>query len=285
VIAAPRAPVIPCPPIGTVREVPLRRVALAALLAACAPDLDPVASWVEPMDGATGWAGAEPLIVNTPALDVPPDYEIRPLLRVIDLADGGYVDGTTTSTHSGITFEPAEAWLPGRRYAWTLDVPESLPHAPEFGIPEGLAGTAVFDTDPALEVLDGAQHDDSRLCVVLSAKAESESVEVEWTLDDFGPPVPDTLTVLPAEEWADDLLAWGLEPAVDVGCLSLVFVSPGDRFRFWVGDSGPYLVELSELTLGELVAARCRFAEPADEQAEDGEATDTSYVTDDEEAP
>jgi len=247
----------------------LRRVALAALLVACAPDPGPAASWVEPMDGATGWLDAAPLRVVTPTLDVPPDYELEPSLRVVDLADGGYVAGTFAAEADGASFTPDEPWQPNRRYAWTLDVPSSLPHGPEWSVPEVLPGTAVFDTDPAIEVLGASTDDGGRVCVVLSAMAPAETVDVEWTLNDMGPPVPDTLTVLPVDEWAGEMLEWGLHPAIDVACLSLVFVSPGDRFRFWVGDSGPYLAEISEEPLGELVAARYRFATPDDDDEGD----------------
>lgn len=195
---------------------------LASALLACDPVSDDTA-FVEPFDGATSVGLESRIEVHVPDLDVPEGQAVsEEVLRVVDLADGGLVQGQRVVEGTTVVFEPTGGWAPDADYGWALiDAPDQA-RQPVLEIPDFLLGEAVFSTrsDPWLldAVLDGGQ-----LCLLFSEAPGTQRLEVqldggdvvasEWTamfLADPGGGPDGTAACLVDVEGAevDDVVRW-----------------------------------------------------------------------------
>lgn len=225
-------------------------IGLTGLTGGCTPgDVDPGLAYLSPLDGQTGWDPAVPLVVVAEDMDIPPDYPLPPLIRVTDLARGGFVAGRTERLQGSLRFTPDEPFAPDARYGWVVDVPEPVAHGPTLAFPEQLQEPAVFATADTLEVLDGTLVEvpdgDPLACLVLSRKTDQADQE-PWTLEVDGETVEAIGTLADPAEWAVNLEFPQGDPGVDVICFEGLqgsdpegtpFVEPGDRVRLYWGDS------------------------------------------------
>ena len=235
---------------------PLLCLALVAPLAmgACS-DEDPGARFISPLDGQTGWGVDVPLVVQSQDMDLPDDYALPELLRVIDLDQGGIIEGTTVREQDFLTFTPSTSWPANRRFAWVVDVPAPVPHGPELTFPPELDEPAVFDTSSRIDVLGGSVDDDDRACVVLSRMLDGEDAGT-WRVTSGDTDIAGVVGYLvPRSEWGPDLDFPTGDPGVDVLCFDFggsdpdptepAPVNPSDQVRlYWNGDQS-WLITLS----------------------------------------
>lgn len=230
--------------------------ALAPLIilaaAACSSDEDVATRFISPLDGQTGWSVDGPLVARYDALNVPPDYPMPEVMRVVDLEDGGLVPGKTTMGDGFLSFTPDESWSAGR-FAWVVDMPEAVPHGPSLEFPDILEEPSVFDTTPRLDVLAGSIDAEGNTCVVLSRVTDSAD-DGTWTLSE-GDVTWDGVVgyLVPRSEWGPDLTFIEGDAGVDVLCFTfeggptdVPDLASGDEIRLTWGDDGPWLIELSE---------------------------------------
>jgi len=230
---------------------------VALSLAGCAgDDVAQERTWIAPLDGQSGIPLDMQLMVRTGELDLPPDYPIPNLIRVVDLRDGGEVPGRVEVGPERIRFIPDEGWVGDRRFAWTVDPVNPVPHGPELVFPEHLAGTAVFDTSSSLSVLGAALDDEGRACLVFSRRLTADD-DAEVNIDADGVPVDEVvLEYLPEEAWSPWVLAPD-DPGLDVICLTTPETfEPGTVIRVWWGEPEvPWRAELQGIGVDELVVA------------------------------
>jgi hypothetical protein len=227
---------------------------IAGFLAVGCDDSGDLGSFITPLDGQTGVALDAVLEVSAPTLRVPPDYPLPELIRVVDLAEGGFVPGDVVDDGDVLSFLPHTSWMVDRRYVWTVDIPEGVPHGPELHIAGQLSGSAVFDTSQAVAVLAAGTDDEDRACLVLSRHADSGIVEgARVTADDVE--IADlSIELQGPESWLDELWVPGLQPEVDLACLlTEEAIPPGTRLRVWWAESGPWVADVEDVSPAELV--------------------------------
>lgn len=225
-------------------------VALSGV-AACTEDEHDASQYIVPADGQSAVSADEPLRVRLSGLVLADDG--RDLIRVVDLSADGFVAGSLSSDDGVFAFTPDHPWRRGRRYAWTVDVPESLPHGPQYATYEDLAEPAVFDTSDALYALAGARHE-GETCVVLSralGSREAESLRIEVD----GRPVDDVvLSVLSEDVWRPQLNGADDRPALGVACADLGDI---DALRI-SDDENTALIEVSDASIVDIINALYR---------------------------
>lgn len=224
-------------------------MSLLLIVAGCTPAPVAPTAWIAPLDGRTALAPDAELRLHAPALHLPPDYPLGDFLRVVDLADGGFVPGEVVPEGDQVRFVPAEPW--DGRYVWTVDQPAAVPHGPELPLPSDLLGSAVFDTSGHVELL--AATADDGLCLVLSRALDEPPSPVRITLDDVDLVEP-VLALLDRDAWMD-ALPEGLRPEVDLACVEGETAEPGARLRVWFGEEGPFTAEVEDLAPADLVLA------------------------------
>lgn len=232
-----------------------RALPLSLLIAAgCQPDPEPGPHWIAPMDGQTRVSESAALVVHVGGLQLPSDYPLpEDFIRVVDLGTGGFVPGALSISDEEIRFEPRNGWEPGARYAWSVGDIEALDRAPELGIPGPLYGEAVFDTGPALEVLELAL-DQDQLCAVLSHVVDDvDPAGIVLTIDDE--PVPVSTVHLHGEQ---DFVSASVEEGVSVACFPGPTDLIGRTVRIWWGQSGPFGAQISERPVHEALLLRRR---------------------------
>lgn len=174
--------------------------------------------YLSPLDGQTAWDPEQPLVVLAEDKAIPPDYPLPDIIRVVDLQTGGIVPGLIEQGPDFLRFTPSSPFRSGRRYAWTVDVPDPLPHGPDLFLPEPLREPAVFDTSDRIDALAVTREDDRRLCVVLSRMVRGTD-EGAWSINVSGLAIPVTvLRLLPQGAWAAELEFPIGDPGVDVVC-------------------------------------------------------------------
>ena len=162
----------------------LTRVLASSLLLVPLVACEELPGMIAPFDGRTDVGANDPLVVQGGANHIPPDYPPGNVITVVDLQDGGFIDGDAVTDGPDVLFYPAEGWAEARRFAWTFMDPDHVPHGPEMPVAEGLAGTAVFSTEDAPEVL-AVEEDDGRPCLVLSQPvADVDALELRVKVDD-----------------------------------------------------------------------------------------------------
>jgi len=241
-------------------------VGIALLASACGGDSDiDYDEYISPMDGQTGWNPETALVVVAEGMDIPPDYPLPDLIRVLDLDFGGFVPGRTERFEDSLRWTPLEP-LPtdcdpqdaedlGCRFGWVVDVPEPVPHGPELSFPDILEEPAVFDTSTRIDVLGGSIDAEGQACLVMSRKLTAGDTET-WTLEIDGEELTDVVGSLadPAD-WAAGLELPEGDDGVDVLCFEGLdgsnpddppFVEPGDRVRLTWGQQGPWVVEMDD---------------------------------------
>lgn len=186
---------------------------------------------IAPFDGRSDVNANEPLRVQGGANQIPPDYPAGNVITVVDLQDGGFIDGRALTDGADVLFYPTDSWPSDRRFAWSFMDPDHVPHGPEMPVDEGLAGTAVFSTANAPEVL-AVEEDDGRPCLVLSQPIEdAEALDLRVSVDDVE--VDASVRSLDS--------AWDPYDGGAVAlCLDGVAVAPGQSVRAWVDERGPW---------------------------------------------
>jgi hypothetical protein len=248
---------IPCYParrsLGAASSMRSRSLWIAAFLAGCDdPTLNPQDSFVSPLAGQTGVPSDMELLVRGGAVEIPPDYAVGDVIRVVDLEDGGFVAGQVLMEGWDLRFVPEEPWADGRRYAWTVDPAGHVPHGPELPIPANLVGTSAFGTSEAIDLLGSTLDDDQRACLVASHPLE-EAGEVRITANDVE--VEDvTLEELREIEWVPGFARDPSDPYVQVWCVnSATPIAAGAVLRVWWGEQGPWSLTVREIPVEDLV--------------------------------
>lgn len=254
------------------RSIPaLGVLALAVLAVGCGNnDLAFQESYISPLDGQTGWSVDAPLQTLAPEMDIPPDYALPELIRVLDLDLGGFVPGTTVRTVDTLTFTPDEPFAEDRRYSWVVDVPTPVPHGPQLTFPSALEEPAIFDTRPRIDVLGGSVDSTGQTCLVLSRLITADDAG-SWSIEVNGTLVDGLVGYrLDREVWSTGFDFPDDDPGPDVYCFTpsetelagLPALQEGDRLRvFWTGQ-GEWLVD--GLDAGEIrtTIVRLRRGDP-----------------------
>ena len=257
------------------------RLALAAgvlALAACNADDVDYEEYISPLDGQTGWNPETALVVVAEGMDIPPDYPLPELIRVLDLDFGGFVPGRTEKLDGSLRWTPDDPLKTdcdpsdpddlGCRFGWVVDVPEPVPHGPELHFPDILEEPAVFDTSSRIDVLGGSLDAEGRPCLVLSRKVTAEDTG-SWSVEIDGQLVEDVIgSLLDPADWASGLELPAGDDGVDVICFEQFLGTPddpplvqgGDRVRLTWGDQGPWVVEIEDGAILDTVQ-RLRRAE------------------------
>lgn len=229
-----------------------RSALLLILLAGCAGDEAIFPAYIAPVDGQTAVPRDLSLRVQTgPIHELPPAYEVPDLIRVVDLTDGGYVPGRVDVDTDSVRFTPRVRWRSGHRYVWTFDPAKAVPHGPEFGFPDTLEGSAVFDvTADRLDLLDATLDAAGRTCLVFSRRL---------TADDDGP-----FAVYADGDLQEGTLrellpvdtTYALEPldaGIDTVCLTTPEPLLGDtELTIEWGQHGPWRVTLRDTDLTQI---------------------------------
>lgn len=214
-------------------------------------------SYALPLDGQSGIRDALDLIVVSPGLEIPPGYPQAQAIRVVDLTTGGFVAGETRWEDGFIRFSPTNPWTNNRRFSWTIDIPEPIPHGPEYDVPQALNITSVFDTSEDLAMLAGTVEPSGRACIVLSRPlGPNDGAEPVVTINDV-PLERASFDILPDSEREDDVsIRSEADDGIEVLCLEdSSGVGAGAAFRLWWGESGPWLVDLYSYSVPELLIA------------------------------
>ncbi|MCB9688456.1 MAG: hypothetical protein H6735_25695 [Alphaproteobacteria bacterium] len=153
-------------------------------LVACVPEVEGNA-FVEPFDGATSVTVDTPLRVHLPALRLPEGQPVSPeSLQVVDLDEGGFVEGERVVEGTTVLFEPTDGWRADTDYGWALiDAPDQA-RQPVLVLPEGLAGEALFSTRPGPRLLDAVLDGDD-LCLVFSEEQPARILDLDIGGEDF----------------------------------------------------------------------------------------------------
>lgn len=231
---------------------------LLLALAACADDPIERDVFASPADGQSAFATDGVLTVSAPLLAVPGDYPTPQAIRVVDLATDGFVDGTAVTNEGILTFTPDRPWRSDARYAWTVDVPDSLPHGPQFEGDARVEGAAVFDTSDSLMALTAGRLND-QLCVVLSRTATNQELS-EFTLDlDDVPSETAVFGTLDPSEWQPSFAEMvGDSPGLGVVCAD---ADEAAFARLYTSEDDSSLVEISTDSPAQLVEALYRRAQ------------------------
>lgn len=222
-------------------------IAIACLLSACnGPAGRQADGFIGPMDGQTHVAKDQALLVSTGGLDLPEKYAIpQSFIRVVNLADGGFVAGDVVREGDDILFLPTKAWKANTRYAWSTNQIPALPRSPEYQFPKALIGEAVFDTSSGMDVLDmmldDTRDDLEQPCALLSRAIVAPNALVVLTVN--GELLEDVnYDIYDEEEWGEAFDA-DYAPSVSVVCFD-VDVSAGDSLRLWWNESGPWVATM-----------------------------------------
>lgn len=229
-------------------------VAAAGLLAACNRMESTEEAFVSPLAGQTGVPLEMDLLVKGGAVEIPPDYPMGEVIRVVDLVDGGFVPGTLTMDGLDLRFAADDGWAEDRRYAWTVDPAAHVPHGPELPIPAHLVGTSAFGTGEGLDLLGSTLDLDGRACVVASRPTdEADPDDLRVTVNDVA--LDDAALIkLDPTEWTPGFALDEVDPYVDVWCLETATpLEAGGALRVWWGDSGPWRMEIRDVPVGDLV--------------------------------
>jgi hypothetical protein len=203
--------------------------AFLPLLAGCpvADALPEGARYLSPLDGQSGWAADSPLTAYAEDLDIPADYPLPDLIRVVDLETGGVIAGDVERGSAWLRFTPQRPFRAGARYAWAVDVPPPVPHGPSLTLPEALRTPAVFDISERIDVLAVTREEDRRLCLVLSRVITEADLIGAWSLNTDGQAIAATAaTVVARASWASAFERPEHDPLVDVLCFAAPAAPP-----------------------------------------------------------
>ncbi|MFT6157977.1 MAG: hypothetical protein ACJAZO_003116 [Myxococcota bacterium] len=230
---------------------------LFVALMACTSEPPTGAVFASPADGQSAFDRDGTLVVSAPLLALPQDYPTPQAIRVVDLSTDGFVDGSVTTAGGLLTFTPSDSWRRNARYAWTVDVPNSLPHGPQFEADDGIEDAAIFDTSDSLTAL-AAGRQEGLLCVVMS-RTPSRSELNGLTLDLDDEAIEDAqFELLDVGVWEPELEGRSDgDPGLGVAC-----TGAGDASfaRLYTSDTDSSLVEISSDSPNQLVAALYRSA-------------------------
>ncbi len=231
---------------------------LFVALTACTSEPPTGAVFASPADGQSAFDRDGTLVVSAPLLAVPVDYPTPQAIRVVDLQTDGFVDGTVATDGVLLTFTPSTRWRRNARYAWTVDVPESLPHGPQFEADEGIEDAAIFDTSDSLSALTAGRLD-NQLCFVMSRTPDDQELRgLTLDLDDEAS-AGALFERIDPELWEPELPGRSDgDPGLGVVCTD---AGDADFARLYTSDSDSSLVEISSDSPEQLVAALYRSAQ------------------------
>lgn len=229
------------------------RSLLFLLLSGCQA-LPPATVWVAPLAGQTGIPSGMPLVVHTGPLDVPPDYALPDLVRVVDLADGGFVAGRVAVEAEAVRFIPDGGWAADRDYAWVFDAVEGLPHGPSLNLPEFGEEPPRFSTAQRLDFLASVRDDEGRICLITSRPVLPDD-EGAWSVAADGVDV-----AVRYVEWEPEvepeMELESMDPGVDALCLVPdAPVDAGAELALTWATQPPIRLPLLDATLSDAAAA------------------------------
>ena len=213
-------------------------------------------AFIAPLHGQSDVPVAMELMLRTGGVSWPPNYPIpEGFIRVVDLQEGGLVNGIIYRSGDDILFKPSQPWEPNRRYSWTVDMVNSEPHGPEFYFPENLMGTAAFDTSNDLALL-GASYEatEDQICMVFSRPlTANDAGELVISVDDVL--IDDAvLELLTDEDWGKPYDLLPDDGGIGIMCLQTeVDVEVDDALRVWWGNDGPWHVRLRDSDIEQVV--------------------------------
>ncbi|MBT3222900.1 MAG: hypothetical protein HN348_27805 [Proteobacteria bacterium] len=231
-------------------------IILALSLGSCpGGEEQPTRAFIAPLHGQSDVPVEMELMLRTGGVNWPPNYPIPAgFIRVVDLGEGGLVDGHIYRSGNDILFRPYDPWEPNRRYSWTVDIVTSEPHGPEFSFPDNLMGTAVFDTSNALALL-GASLESDQICMVFSRPLSAKDAgDLVISVDDVL--IDDALfEILTDEDWGKPYELLPDDEGIGVLCFETAGnVNVADPLRVWWGDAGPWHVQLHDSGIEWLVS-------------------------------
>ena len=228
-------------------------VSLPLLLAAC--DRASVAVYIAPFDGQTAIPLDLAPVVRGGAAEVPPEYPMGELIRLVDLDAGGFVPGNTVTDGDDLRFFPDTGFASGRRYGWVIDEIVGVPHGPTLSLPDGATGTAVFSTaDNARPV--AAAISEGRTCVFLSAPIGEVDFQVA-RLEVNGVFVePLGVRIMPTADFEfDGLVRDAGDEGASVACFTTDPVAgPGATLRVWWAAEDPVRLQIADGDLSDVLA-------------------------------
>jgi hypothetical protein len=238
------------------RLIPATTALLTALAGCNGGDSDSVRAYIAPLDGQSNIPLDLRLMVEVGDISMPEDLPVpEDFIRVIDLNEGGEVSGELRREGTRIYFEPSENWGDGGRYAWSILPLERHPHGPQFRFPDHLLGTAVFQTDQAIELLaTGLDSIEERTCMVFSRPlVGDDNSAFAVTINDVALEDP-VFQVLEAGDWGLPFALAPRDEGVSVICFSTTTpIVAGARIRVWAGGIGPWNAFLEEKTAEDLM--------------------------------
>jgi len=164
------------------RSLPMAALALA-FVSGCATEVG--SAYILPFDGQTDWPVDRPIEVALNEQALPGGYPLDPgLLRVVDLTNGGIVEGDLVHEGRMLRFYPTDGWKPSTDYAWTLSPSVDRNREPQLLIPPALQGDAFFSTTSRLEVVNAVQQGE-RLCLQLSRAFDDDRLMI-WVNGERG---------------------------------------------------------------------------------------------------
>lgn len=240
------------------RSLPLL---LLPLLAACdqpEPTIGGDRDYIAPAHRQTRVPSDLPLLVAVRDLLIPPDYPAGELLHVVDVGSESAVAGEVIVEPGAVWFVPESDWEPGHRYLWTVDRAETVPHGPEYGLPNTLIGTAVFEVDDRLDLVGATLERTTDPCFVFSQPVDDRPIEA-MELSVEGQPVAVASVFFPGVEWWKE--PYELLPedrGIDMVCMTTEDLLAPDVPVTVTWEDREWTVRMERRRPGDLVASELR---------------------------
>jgi hypothetical protein len=189
---------------------------------------------------------------------IPPDYPAGELLHVVDVGTEAPVAGEVVMEAGLILFDPEQDWAAGKRYLWTVDVPESVPHGPEYGVPDELIGTAVFEVDDRLDLVGATLERTTDPCFVFSQPVDDRPIDA-MELSVEGQPVQIESVFYPdADYWKEPYELLPADEGIDLVCMTTIDLLPTDVPVTVSWEGYDWTVRMERRRPGDLVASELR---------------------------
>ncbi len=252
------------------------------VLAACPPPTPTGDAYIAPLNGQSAISPEMDLVVHTWSVELPPEYPLPTLMRVVDLETGGLVAGDISKRGNTLRFTPTGGWRPNRRFAWTVNPIEDIPHGPETLVEGNLVGTAVFDTSDTLNILGATSSSPSEICLIMSRPLLNEDGgDVRVTVNDVELDNDTTTFLLTTDaEYNTGFETDPVDAGVHVFCITeipqerdgeAITVTAGSVVRVWWGEGGPWRQEVQTISVADKLGELRRLGNADDEEQDDTE--------------
>jgi len=233
----------------------MRRFAFFLLLPACQVDPSPVftAPFIAPLDGQSGIDGRAKLYLHFGQLDYPDDYPFPDAIQVTNIQTGGQVPGTVERQGNLVVFTPDERWESNSGYAWRVPELEENFHGPSVELPPLLEEEARFYTAEDVYPL-GFGWDEDDPCVVLSRQLDATDFSALNLSRNTEEVTADLLDLRRESNWTVYGGQQDFDFGVDVLCMPGLELAPGDELRMWLNDGSPFLFQVDETPVRDLLA-------------------------------